>query len=497
MLVAPVSFLVPAFATPVQEVPSERARALAARAETWAEPALVSLAELVAFDTFARPDVPNAEHPSFRAMSAWLERTAHAFGLDFADHGAVVVIGLGKGADRLGIVTHGDVQPAEAEKWARGPFTLDVESEPGRLVGRGVEDDKGPIVATLYAMRTLAEAQVPLRRRIELIVSYTEESDWEPFQTFLAQHPPPALNVAVDAEYPVVVGEKGWCSVNVRIPLGAPASGPGPRLESFTGGFFLSQVPEDARATVRAPTPELVEALRAAAARDPDVRFELEPGDGVLSIRAHGLSAHSSKPEEGRNAITHLAALLGAQEWPASGPGAMVRFVNDLVGTGWKAERFGDLAYADDFMGPLTLSLGTLAVEGDALVAGINLRRPVGRTAEQVRAAIDSAVAGWRTRTGVAAEVQTYVGDPHLASAAEHVPVLLATFRHYTGQSEAAPISIGGGTHARLVPQGVNFGPAMPGETYTGHSEHEYLTRAQFLLNLRMVTSILVDLAGA
>jgi dipeptidase D len=78
---------------------------------------------------------------------------------------------------------------------------------------------------------------------------------------------------------------------------------------------------------------------------------------------------------------------------------------------------------------------------------------------------------------------------------APHVPVLLETFRHYTGIADAGPISIGGGTHARMLPHGVNFGPAMPGELYTGHSEHEFITREQFLKNLEMYTSLLVDLS--
>ena len=34
----------------------------------------------------------------------------------------------------------------------------------------------------------------------------------------------------------------------------------------------------------------------------------------------------------------------------------------------------------------------------------------------------------------------------------------------------------------------------MPGATYTGHSEHEFITREQFLLNLRMYTAALAEL---
>ena len=37
----------------------------------------------------------------------------------------------------------------------------------------------------------------------------------------------------------------------------------------------------------------------------------------------------------------------------------------------------------------------------------------------------------------------------------------------------------------------------MPGEKYTGHSEHEFVTEDQFRLNLRMYTAMLVELAGS
>jgi len=480
-------------------VPSERARAVAAHArDAYGEAALRTLGELVSFDTFHRPDVPNAEHPSFRAMTARLERLAGELGLDFADHGAVVVIGLGEGEQRLGVVTHGDVQPADPRKWVESPFVLDTRSEPGRLVGRGTEDDKGPIACALYAMRAIHEKGVRLRRRIELIVSYTEESDWGPFMEYLAEHPPPDLNVAFDAEYPVVVAEKGWCSIDVSFPLAdVVESSDAPRLESFTGGFFLSQVPEDAQAVIGHPDAALEAELRAAARADEDVRFEFLPAAQRLTIRARGTSAHSSKPDEGHNAITHLGELLAVHRWPPNGPGRMVEFLHDRIGTGYLAERFGDLAYEHAFMGPLTLSFGTLGEEDGRLVGRINLRRPAGRSEADVRAAIAAAIESWKAQSGCPdVEYSSYVGAPYLSADAPHVPVLLDTFRAYTGQPDAAPISIGGGTHARLLPDGVNFGPAMPGVPYTGHSEHEYLTREQFLLNLEMYTSLLVDLAA-
>jgi dipeptidase D len=480
--------------------PSVRSREVGAHARSaYSEALVATLADLIAFRTVNAEGTEAAANPQVRAMSAYLKAKAGELGFDFADHGAVVVIGLGDAADRLGLITHGDVQPADPAKWKRDPFRLDAESEPGRLVGRGVEDDKGPIAAALYAMKAVKDRGLPLARRIELVVSYTEESDWVPFRAFLAAHPPPALNVGLDADYPVVVAEKGWGSIHLSLPASPAIAGeaPGPRLVALTGGSFLSQIPEDAEAIVASPTPELEAGLRAAASKDPEVRFTFEPAKDRLAIRARGVSAHSSTPWDGKNAITHLAALLARFPWPDTPAARMARLIDDLVGTGDNAEKFGEVAHSHPFMGPLTLALTTLKEKDGKLVAGINLRRPAGRTKEEVDRSIRAAVDAWKARTGTAGlETATDLYPPYYLEDAPHIPVLLGIFRAYTGRRDARPVSIGGGSLAQLLPTGVEFGPGMPGEVYTGHSEHEFMTRDQMLLNLEMYTAMLVELAG-
>lgn len=466
--------------------------------ERYAETTIATLAEMVAFRTVRSEGVENAENPQFRALTAYLSEKAEELGLDFDDRGSVVLIGLGSSPSHLGVVTHADVQPADASRWQTDPFVLDRTSEPGRLVGRGTVDDKGPIAAALYAMKTLIDDDVRLERRIELIISYTEESDWEPFKRFLATYEPPEINIALDANYPVVTAEKGWGEIHVSLPPSArePADG-APSLRSFAGGAFLSQVPEASRAVVARPTPEVEKALRDAAARDGDVKYTFTARDGELGIEAEGVSAHSMNPWDGVNAITHLAALLGHVDWPDGQAARMVRLVNDLVGTGDYAEKFGGLAYSHPFMGRLTLTLATLGPEGDDLVANLSLRRPVGRSREEVESAIEEAVRGWAARTGTAGVgLRQEITEPYYLEDAPHVPALLRVFRHYTGLDDAQPIAIGGGTNARLLPYGVSFGPAMPGEPYTGHTEHEFITRDQLVLTLEIYTAMLMELAG-
>ena len=50
-------------------------------------------------------------------------------------------------------------------------------------------------------------------------------------------------------------------------------------------------------------------------------------------------------------------------------------------------------------------------------------------------------------------------------------------------------------TNSKLFPNALSFGPAMPGVEYTGHTENEFITYKQFMLNLKMYTAAFVELA--
>ncbi|MCH9647130.1 MAG: dipeptidase [Deltaproteobacteria bacterium] len=487
-------------AATAEDFPSEVTLPLADFAvDEYGQAAVETLQDLVKFKTVYEPGTPNSANPEFQAMTAYLEKKAKKLGFDFADHGEVVVIGMGNSTDRLGIITHGDVQPADPSKWTESPFFLDTQSEPGKFIARGAEDDKGPIALALYAMKALSDTGMELRRRIELTISYTEESNWQPFQAFLEENPPPQINVALDAQYPVVIAEKGFGGLRIPIPATKDTgSSRKPRLEVFTGGAFLTQIPEDARAEISRPTAKLERRLLAAARSYPNVEFRFTPGPDSLTIEARGKAAHSSEPWAGQNALSHLAAVLGVHRWPDSQAARAVRFANDLVGLGHNSELFGDSAYSHPFMGPMTLSWTLLEPWGDdALRVSLNFRRPVGRSGDQVETSFRTAFDAWKKKAGYEdLEVEVLVSDPHYTEDAPHVPVLLDIFEHFTGQKAPKALSIGGGTHARLVPNGVNFGPSMPGEDYTGHTEHEFLTIDQFALNLKMYAAMLAELAA-
>ena len=464
--------------------------------KTYQSAMVKSLAQLVKYNTVALENVPSTENPEHIAFKKSLEKQAKALELDFQDHGYVVIIGLGSHKERVGIITHGDIQPVTPNKWKKSPFELDTTSEPGKLIARGTEDDKGPIATALYAMKAIKDKNIPLKKRLELYVYMAEESDWEPLKAYVKNNELPQTNITIDAEYPVVTAEKGYGTLKIAFNKQRNNPTIDSFISHFEGGYFGSQIPEDAKAIIENANITLLQNLMTKAQSYQGVTFDLLLKKGQLTITALGKSAHSSTPQDGFNAITYLADLLSETRWPNNGAGTLVNFMNDNIGLGLEGEKFGTIAYKDDFMGAMTVSPTVIKQNKNNLELNINIRRPRGKTAEKLRNEINHAIASWKLKyIADITELDHYIGNPFVQDKAPHVKTLLSVFSHFTGIKNAQPISIGGGTNSRLFPNAVSFGPSMPNTEYTGHSEHEFITMEQFVLNLKMYTAVMVELA--
>ena len=67
---------------------------------------------------------------------------------------------IGSGPELIGILAHLDTVPA-GSGWTYPPFAGTLSE--GRLYGRGAQDDKGPVIACIYAMKELLDSGVPPR----------------------------------------------------------------------------------------------------------------------------------------------------------------------------------------------------------------------------------------------------------------------------------------------------------------------------------------------
>jgi succinyl-diaminopimelate desuccinylase len=70
---------------------------------------------------------------------------------------------------------HLDTVPVGAEKWTHEPFSGEIAE--GKVWGRGASDMKGGLAAMMAAVKTLAEAKVPLRGDLILAATAGEEAD--------------------------------------------------------------------------------------------------------------------------------------------------------------------------------------------------------------------------------------------------------------------------------------------------------------------------------
>ena len=121
----------------------------------------------------------------------------------------------------------------------------------------------------------------------------------------------------------------------------------------------------------------------------------------AIKVSVKGMSAHSSEPESGHNAIAHLAEVFKGIELENNSDGQAIEFINQLIGLDLYGKQFGDIAYEHDFMGPMTVSPTVLKRDGNEITLSVNLRRPVGKDEAVLRTQIDTALSNWQVRNNV------------------------------------------------------------------------------------------------
>lgn len=443
------------------------------------------LQAMVAFRTFAVEGQENWRAPEFERQRKWLEQRAGELGLAIKDFdGRVVEVTLPGPGPVLAVLTHGDVQDVQGQEWSSPPWEARKVGE--KIVGRGTEDDKGPIVATLYCLAALDDSGWPHAKTLRLLIANGEESNWEDVPYYLERAAMPEQTVGVDASYPVTHAQKGYGVLTFRAPAGGGAdAGTGSwRVLALAGGSGMSIIPERGEARLAPPAGLEAEAARAELARraaewarkNPPAKLEVTGEGGEVRVVAHGKGGHSSQPEGGHNALADLAAFLSTLEVQPDGWGAVARFVGRHVGIGTDGAGLG-IAHRDPVMGALTSNLSFLHEVEGAPAAQINIRHPQGIAEEEITRRVAEKAAAFSREAGAALTAATvFYSHPHVAPAdGPLVSGLLAVWEEVTGQA-GKPVAIGGGTQARLFKGGVDFGPAAGMERYRGHGPDEYLT---------------------
>ncbi|MDP9514860.1 dipeptidase [Pseudomonas protegens] len=463
-----------------------------------------TLRELVAIPTFNIDGVPQYKNPEFLKIAEKIQGLAKAFNLNFRNiDNRVYEISLeGTGDEVVGIHAHADVVPVTPENWVLedgtrlDPFKVTLIGD--RMYGRGTEDDKNGIVVALYAMKIIKEEKLPLARNFKLLVDTTEETSGDAIPYYFERNPTPNYNLALDGGYPVVIAEKGYGTVMATFARRA-AEGKGAEMTGLTGGLATNQIPSTSVATFKTDAPaELVASLQqagAAYAKANGGNFQVTAKvvDKDVQLTVTGVSAHSSEPESGVNPVARMLDFINsldgkiALKHNAFTDGA--RYAADNWGLDYLGNKLG-IGFADAFMGPLTTSPTFVGVDDKAFKLAVNLRVPKGKTPDVLKAEITDKLAAWSKKTQVAVTLDTSIAAPMYRNPeGEWVKALLAVASENLGMQHQFGTSAGA-TSVHELPNGVQFGLARPEVKYTGHTDNEFKTVDQFLLDLQIVTEM-------
>ena len=476
----------------------------------YGQDAMHMLAQLVAIPTFRVDGLEQHDNPQFHKMAAALAKIAQDFNLAFRniDNRIFEVSIKGSSEEMVGIHAHADVVPVTPSLWILedgtklDPFKLTLIGD--RMYGRGTEDDKNGIVVSLYAMKVIQEENIPLLRNFNLLIDTTEETSSEAIPYYFARNPTPNYNLALDGGYPVVIAEKGSGGVMSTFPVRVGQANKSAKAEivGITGGLAINQIPAASVATITSPdAAALVSTLNLwgsqfVAANGDNFSISAKATAFGLELTVKGISAHSSEPDSGVNPVSRMFAFIDyVQQQDAIFKFNHITDAAEYIATNWGLGFLGrhlGIDFSHDFMGPLTNSVTFIQLDDAILQVGVNLRIPVGRDVDNLKHDISQKLAIWQTASGVDVDFKIAVREPMYRNPeGQWVNALLDV----ATENLSMPREFGssnGGTSVHNLPNGVQFGLAMPDEKYSGHNANEFKRVEQFLLDLQIITEMIV-----
>ncbi len=337
--------------------------------------------------------------------------------------------------------------------WDADPFTMREKS--GWLIGRGVIDDKGPAVISLYLAKFFKELEMELNYSLRVLFGTNEETGMQDVEYYLANNEEPVFCFSPDSNFPVCNAEKGVYQGDFT---SAKLDG---NIIDIYGGIASNVVPDSAHCTIQADAAKLPKAEH----------ITVTEKDGNAYIEATGVGAHAARPEGARNAISVLVNYIMDNGLVSDDEATYLELLQRIFAT-TDGSRIG-IAAEDDIFDPLTCIGGMIRYEDGRIRQNVNIRFPTTTSGSALTEKL----------TALAHEVGgTYkagrIAEPHHISAdSEPIQAVLAAYNDVTGDN-GTTYAMGGGTYARHFKQGVAFGPSyedreLPDFVGEEHEENE------------------------
>lgn len=420
--------------------------------------------------TSQQPDAPFGR--GVADALAWWQKLGDDAGLSTLNvDNHAVHIEYGSGENIVYVFGHADVVPA-GEGWHFPAYALTRLGD--KLIGRGVVDDKGPMLAAWLALDILRELNLPLKHRIRLVAGGNEETGFRCIRRYFESQPQPAFAFTPDGKFPVIYGEKGSLLVTLTSPVEQPDL-------TISCGSVVNTIPD-------------VAYLRGLSLSGDgwtlDEGFTLlaEP-ECVGHWRLYGRGGHSSKPEACLNPIAATAQLLHRRfntRWTQQ-----LCEITDAK-TGQSGVRFALDTPGE--CGHILLVPTLLNIENGLMALTLNVRYPENLSAEEITEQLEQWNHDWPASC---LDIQPVKPPGLYPPDSALVQTLHEIYTRHTGDKHHPSRTTGAGSYASAMQNAVIFGCEFPdGSSGNTHGADEYGSLCRFISAIGIYAEALYRLAN-
>jgi len=374
----------------------------------------------------------------------------------FVDGGVEGISGhlhWGNEKEFLGILGHLDTVPVEESKWDFQPYGGEITDD-GFLLGRGTQDDKGPMIAAYHAVQILKDLEVPLSKGVRLIFGTQEEGgQWSDIQYYFKNNPLPQMAFTPDSHFPLIFAEKGILRLKVA---GTITNDSGFTIK---GGLVPNAVPSKCDVSLNGENKEFTgTALHA-----------MMVWEGCDSAAYKAL--HYTNDKSDNQFIQFLVE----------------NFVDDPM-----LKRTG-IGYETELEGPLSCNLGVINInaQGETEIL-FDIRWPQGSSHQQLLTKFREL---FKEFSGLTVTIKSQSDPLFIDPKGPLVSTLENVYREVTGDQQNPLQTSGGGTYARAIPNCIAFGMMFPGDPETLHQKNEKIKIESLLKGVEIYCKAIYQLA--
>lgn len=394
-------------------------------------------------------------------------------------------IEFGEGEETLGILGHIDVVP-EGNNWTHPPFSGKIVD--GKVYGRGASDNKGPVIACLYAMKCLKDLNIKLKKKVKLLIGCDEENDWECIKYYFdfLNKPQPEIAFTPDAIFPVIFSEKGIFQFDFI-----------KKSDEFRdiyldGGVATNSVPDAANIVLKNINESKLKSSIEKYNENREYKiYYKEIAEGKIEIFSQGKAAHGAMTEMGYNSIQNLFCFLKQFYTVQNEMKNVIDFFDKYLKMDIDGKNLG-LKYIDDESGDLSINIGKIHIIDNELRISFDVRYPVKMKLETILTQIN------KVKKEYDFEMEIIKNQMPLYKEKDSylVSTLLSIYEDVTGERGAQPISLSGGTYARALNNCVAFGARFKNQKSVAHQVDEFMDLENFKMLLKIYVETIYKLAN-